>query len=296
MNTTLAILFADICGSTSLYSRLGDQVARDIITSALAVMLREATDRQGTLIKTIGDELMCTFPTAVDAYDAAVSMQRTMAESSFGPRRHTLQIRIGLNMGPVILEQCDVHGDTVNVAARITSVTRARQILVTRAVEEQLPPDRRCRLRQIQRAPLRGKSDELDIFQVQWDENDHLATRAGDPAMRRSACASRKLLVRRGAVEMLLGESRRSIVLGRDAGCDIVVQSHCASRRHASIELGHLAFVLRDHSSNGTFLRFGESQESSLFNEQIALPPSGVIRLGEAAAASPCDEIAFLQL
>ena len=51
----LAILFADICGSTKLYDQLGDQLARRLVASCIACMVAELVANQGTLIKTIGD-------------------------------------------------------------------------------------------------------------------------------------------------------------------------------------------------------------------------------------------------
>ena len=56
----LALLFADICGSTSLYDRLGDELARRLIARCIAMMASEVAVHGGTLVKTIGDEIMCT--------------------------------------------------------------------------------------------------------------------------------------------------------------------------------------------------------------------------------------------
>src|SRR5262245_4517594 len=71
----LAIMFADVVGSTRLYEVMGDVKARDLVATCLDVM-RDATEgHSGTVIKTIGDEVMSTFPTVDDALDAAVQMQ-----------------------------------------------------------------------------------------------------------------------------------------------------------------------------------------------------------------------------
>ena len=75
-DTELAILFADVVGSTRLYEVLGDQRARDMVLTCIDIM-RAATERnRGTVIKTIGDEVMATFPTADDALNAAGQMQQ----------------------------------------------------------------------------------------------------------------------------------------------------------------------------------------------------------------------------
>src|ERR1700688_4279267 len=72
----LAIVFADVVGSTKLYELLGDLRARDMVGICIDVM-RAATDQNhGTVIKTMGDEVMSTFPTADDALNAAAQMQK----------------------------------------------------------------------------------------------------------------------------------------------------------------------------------------------------------------------------
>ncbi|MEA3151683.1 MAG: adenylate cyclase, partial [Gammaproteobacteria bacterium] len=75
----VAIVFADVVGSTKLYEQLGDLRARDMVGICIDVM-RMATDQNhGTVIKTMGDEVMATFPTADDALNAAAQMQKQIA-------------------------------------------------------------------------------------------------------------------------------------------------------------------------------------------------------------------------
>ena len=81
MNTlrqNVAILFADISGSTALYDKLGDETALELVTRTLEILTREMAVHHGTLIKTIGDEIMCTFPDAAGAIEAACAMQLTV--------------------------------------------------------------------------------------------------------------------------------------------------------------------------------------------------------------------------
>ena len=82
----LAILFADISGSTALYETLGDVAARDLVSGCLALLTRSLTRHQGRLIKTIGDEIMCTFPSAGAALQAACSMQEAVETHRPGAR------------------------------------------------------------------------------------------------------------------------------------------------------------------------------------------------------------------
>src|ERR1700727_1488321 len=72
----LVVLFADVVGSTRLFEMMGDLRARDMVTACVDVMRRATEQHNGTVIKTIGDEVMATFPTADDALNAAAQMQK----------------------------------------------------------------------------------------------------------------------------------------------------------------------------------------------------------------------------
>ncbi|NOT82695.1 MAG: adenylate/guanylate cyclase domain-containing protein, partial [Gallionella sp.] len=67
----LAVLFADVCGSTALYEKLGDDQARKLIADCLQTITEKALAHQGKITKTIGDEVMAVFPSAEDAFLAA---------------------------------------------------------------------------------------------------------------------------------------------------------------------------------------------------------------------------------
>jgi class 3 adenylate cyclase len=123
-----AILFADISGSTTLYDKLGNEQALQIVSRTLGILTREMALHQGSLIKTIGDEVMCMFPDIPAAINAACAMQHAVDKQVPGGDQ-PIYVRIGVHYGEVVLEGSDVFGDTVNVAARVTAITRARQIM-----------------------------------------------------------------------------------------------------------------------------------------------------------------------
>ena len=78
----VAIVFADVVGSTKLYELLGDLRARDMVGICIDVMRAATEQNHGTVIKTMGDEVMATFPTADDALNAAAQMQKQIATAS----------------------------------------------------------------------------------------------------------------------------------------------------------------------------------------------------------------------
>ena len=141
----LAVMFADIAKSTAIYETLGDQRARTLIASCLSLLSKITEKYHGTVIKTIGDELMCTFPTAFDAVTAAREMNQALSFASVvdDPGCRPPNIYVGIHVGPVILEKGDVFGDTVNLAARITGFKRPRQILISEETAAALPENLR---------------------------------------------------------------------------------------------------------------------------------------------------------
>ena len=90
----LAILFADVVGSTKLYELMGDLKARDMVSLCIDVMRTATEQHNGTVIKTMGDEVMSTFPTVDDALNAASQMQHMITQ-------HRLErLPIPLHHGP----------------------------------------------------------------------------------------------------------------------------------------------------------------------------------------------------
>lgn len=288
-----AILFADISGSTALYDKLGDVKALELITLHMEVMIAELAPYQGILIKTIGDEILCTFPSAAAAFEAACAMQTAIARTH-PVQGQPLYIRIGFHYGDVICEGDDVFGDAVNVAARVTAITRARQIMTTQAAVDALPPELARRTRKITRAEFRGKEEALDVFLVNWELDDTLSTRIGLPQFRKPTEARHELMLRHRERILTISEQRKSIVLGREDSCDLVIQSTFASRQHARIELNFGKFVIADHSANGTYIRFSDNQVIHLARQEIMLHGAGAISLGQPFSDDPAEMIEYL--
>ena len=169
----LAIVFADVVGSTKLYELLGDLRARDMVGICIEVMRAATEQNRGTVIKTMGDEVMATFPTADDALNAAAQMQKQIVlHPGLKVEEQTVAIRIGCNFGPVVLENRDIFGSAVHTANRMTSQAKAGQIITTATMVEQLSSEWRASVRQIDVATLKGRSSEVALFEVLWQTED----------------------------------------------------------------------------------------------------------------------------
>jgi adenylate cyclase len=289
----LAILFADISGSTALYDKLGDKKARQLVTSCLSIMAQEATRHQGTLNKTISDEILCTFPSSAAAFEAACAMQ-TAVESNQPSSEHPMYIRIGFHYGEVIREGGEVIGEAVNVAARVASITRAHQVMTTGSSVDTLPAELRKKVRQVLRSGLRGKQEAFDVFQVIWDHGDAMTSRIGLSEFRKPNEARNELILQYRQQIATINEQHKSMVLGREDTCDIMVDSNLVSRQHARIELSFNKFTIVDLSSNGTYVRFSNGKVIHLVHEQIVLHRSGSVSLGEPFSNNPTKLIEFI--
>ncbi len=288
-----AVLFADISGSTRLYEVLGDQLAFAAINGCLDILRRLTEAHSGRVVKTIGDEIMSVFPDAVTAAQAACEMQMVMSNQP--PTESTrVAIRIGFHCGPVLnnQEDGDVHGDTVNIAARMTSIAKSQQIITTDATVAQLPAIMRTSTRTLDALSVKGKQDDVDVCEVIWLESDDMTMMVGNtlsPLM-----IEPKLRLIHQGKEFVIDSTCPCITLGRDEEADIVIQDKRASRIHAKIERRRDKFVFTDLSSNGSYLTILGEEEVQLRREEMVLRNRGSVSLGHAYKKDPTEVVEFI--
>jgi class 3 adenylate cyclase len=285
----VAVLFADIAGSTKLYDALGDVEAKVLIDEALVAMQVITKRHRGRVIKTIGDEVMCVFLSAERGFLAATDMQ-TVVDALVVTKGVKRMIRVGFHAGPVIEEKGDVFGDTVNVAARMAGLAKGMQIMTTRSTVDALPAALRASTRPIASLAVKGKAEELVVCEVLWQAGDDLTMAAG---MVQLAEPKVELVLRHAGQEWVLGADRPSVMLGRDPGCEVAIADPKASRQHARIEKRRDKFFITDQSSNGTFVTFAGEPEVALRREEAMLRRSGRIVFGHSAAEPTADFVEF---
>jgi len=282
----LAILFADVVGSTQLYEALGDDRARETVQQCLRVMKQATEHYGGTVIKTMGDEVMSTFPSADDALNAANQMQQRITNTiRIETDDSHVSIRIGCHYGPVVTEDRDIFGAAVHTANRMTSQAKAGQIITTSALVVQLTPQWKALVRQIDVATPKGQSDEVAVFEVLWQPEEATNMLPSiDPAARPPATAARLRLRFKGE-ELVVGEQgKATITMGRADENDVVIKGNLISRVHARIDVARNRFVLVDESTNGTFIQQDVGEELYVRRDSTVLTGSGIISMGRVAA------------
>ena len=136
----LAAIFA---GDVAGYSRLMGQDETGTL-ARLRALRRELIDpeiaeHKGRIVKTTGDGLLVEFPSVVEAVTCALAIQRGMSERNAGiPADQRIEFRIGINLGDVIVEDGDIYGDGVNIAARLEALAQPGGICVSRVVHDQV--------------------------------------------------------------------------------------------------------------------------------------------------------------
>ncbi len=277
----VAILFADVVGSTQLYDQFGDTRAGETVARGLDIM-KDATEQfNGTVIKTIGDEVMATFPSVDEAMSAASQMQQSI---SSGDSEIQVSIRVGCHFGPVVEEQNDIFGAAVHTANRMTSQAKSKQIIISGPTVEKMSSDWRAQTRQIDVATVRGRTDAVALYEVLWQPDE--ATRML-PTLdwENKTKSATKLTLSFRDQSLVVDENRKGINMGRADDNDLVLKGNLISRIHARVEMRRGKFILIDQSTNGTFLENAGGEEVFVRRDSTELSGEGIIGFGSVAKA-----------
>src|SRR4029079_5756877 len=158
-------------------------------------------------------------------------------------------IRIGCHYGPVVQEHRDIFGSAVHTANRMTkqgqgdttltrlvnrmtSQAKAKQIITTLSTVERLSPEWQAVARQIDIATVRGKADEVVLFEVLWQPEEATSMLPTVGHGRKTGARPKRLSLRYQGREVTVGDGRKSATLGRAEENDVVVKGNLISRVH----------------------------------------------------------------
>lgn len=265
------VVFVDIVDSVGLYRRLGDEAAQLRIDQALAFASASAIEGGGECVKRSGDELLLLFGNA----DAACTALRAIQIDA------VLPLRIGAHAGVLIHKRGDIFGDTVNIAARLTAIAREKEIVISDSVHAQLGHTLRHACRRFEQVRLRGTARSIAIYHLCWESA--IATRLNSSLAVPVATRPRLLLqTKAGSVAL---SCEQELTIGRDSACDIVIDDPRVSRFHATLEWHRDRVVLRDHSTNGSYVhRADETQAQFVRREVLPIRGTGDLNFGGPGA------------
>ena len=290
------VMFADVAGSTAMYENMGDDLARERISRALNALIAITRRHSGQLVKTIGDEILVYFIDIDNAILAAKSIQESM-EDDGSPETIGVSIRIGMQYGSTILENDDIFGDTVNVAARVASMAKARQILCTQEIAFMVKSaELSNNMRPFDRLRIKGKNDLLDVYLFAWEEEGDMTNMATASSFtnpsRNEQLKNLTLTYERKPYSIPVDTA--SYIMGRGKDCELVVKGDLISRYHCRIEHRRGKYIITDQSTNGTFIRTTGGQIIFLRREEFTMFGSGDISLGKKVDPADSNIIHFL--
>lgn len=281
------VLIVDIVRSTALYEELGNQVARERVGACLRALGDLVTSRDGQVIKSMGDGLLCRFAAPASAVSAAIEMCAHVPELS-------MEIRVGLHHGEVIIEEDgDIFGDAVNTASRVADIANPGEILITRDLQEQIAHVRHLTTRPVQPVSVKGKRDPLELFAVVTNTPNETMVFSVPPALLSDARPAPSLVIAYRDRVIRLDNTRTELTVGRGSECDLVVEEQFASRVHARIYRRTDRFVLADRSANGTFVAPEGLARLFVHREEALLIQAGQIYLGSDPDTKPTEPISY---
>jgi len=178
-----AILSADVVG----YSRLmaeDEQATVRIITAYRNEISNLVGDHRGRVVDATGDNVLAEFPTALDAVEAAVEIQRVLRARNEGlAEDRQMEFRIGVHMGDVTVEGERIYGDGVNIAARLQGLAEPGWICVSGAVHEQVKSKLGLPYEDLGDQFFKNISDPVRVFRIRDEapsENGVTSTGAAD--------------------------------------------------------------------------------------------------------------------
>lgn len=290
------VLFADLRGSTALYETLGNAEATSVVTHTVGVLARTVPACGGQLVKTLGDGLMAVFDTPVEGLQSAQQMHEALdnlvsrgRERGASPGLRGLRLQVGLARGEIVEMGGDCFGDAVNVAARLIDHAGDNETLITAEVLAGLPAEQKRRFRSLDWMHLRGRGEPVQVHVLGGRRGTDLqVTQFGPVPSTLEPEAVRLLWLQLDAV---FDGEHMPVVLGRSPQAHFRVDDSRVSRSHARIDWHGGVFQLTDLSYNGTYVRFGSSEEVvSLRRGHCTLHGSGAIGLGGSPVdpSAPC--------
>jgi adenylate cyclase len=160
-----AICFLDITGYTRLTEERGDRAAAELAEQLARLVKRSALEHKGRSVKWLGDGVMCYFGDPAEGVMAALEMVDGVLAHDLPPAH------VGLHAGPVVIQEGDYYGQTVNMAARIADYARPGEVLVSRSVVDASAGEaQRAAFTAIGGVELKGVAGAVELY---------VATRAG---------------------------------------------------------------------------------------------------------------------
>ncbi len=174
-----AILAADVVGYSRLIGADEEGTLERLKAHRREVIDPAIVEHQGRIFKTTGDGVLVEFASPVKAVRCAMDVQHGMAERNADvPKEQRMELRIGINLGDVIVDDGDIYGDGVNVAARLEGIGEPGAIYISGAVRDFVRDKSEIALEDLGERPLKNIAKPVRVFRIKAPDRLASAPRA----------------------------------------------------------------------------------------------------------------------
>ncbi len=174
---TIAVMFTDIVGSTAMTQNLGDEAAQEVVRTHNRIVRAALTTYKGREVKHTGDGIMASFANTAQGVEAAIYIQRKSYQDNATNPTVPLGIKIGINAGEPIVEDDDLFGTTVQLAARIVDKAGNYQIFVSETVKG-ICQGKAIQFQSRGTREMKGFKEPISLFEAVWQTGAEAAEAA----------------------------------------------------------------------------------------------------------------------
>jgi class 3 adenylate cyclase len=163
----IAVLFTDVVGSTNYFKSYGDIAGREMLQRHQELSAKPISQNEGILVKTIGDSVMAYFQDPRKAVKSAITIQQNF--KTYNDNRDPgdqIHIRIGIHFGVGIVEDKDIFGNVVNLAARLVSLAGGDQIFISQDVYDLLQDMSLKKVELINVRDIKGDLKGIEVYSI----------------------------------------------------------------------------------------------------------------------------------
>jgi adenylate cyclase len=165
-----AILAADVAGYSRIMGADEEGTLAQFKAHRRELIDPKIREHHGRIVKSTGDGVLVEFPSVVEAVRCAVEVQQGMVgRNADAPKDRRIEFRIGVNLGDIIVDPDDIHGDGVNVAARLQELAEPGGICVSRTVRNQVRDKLPFSFEDLGERTVKNIARPLRVFRVSWD-------------------------------------------------------------------------------------------------------------------------------
>lgn len=283
--TLACVMISDITGSTQLYEVENNAAALEQISYVLDRMREIVETAGGHCVKSQGDDVLAYFDIPEQGFQAAWTMINEDWHSA-------LSVHVGMYVGEIIHKDGDIYGRPVNTAARLSSLSKPKEILLGDECYDMLEPASQQQLALIGELQLKGKQAPTRVYScsmVDLSEQTVIFSKPEDD--RTSRTESAEFTYEGKSWQIGEGET---LTIGRSADCDIVMDQAWVSRKHAALSVRRWQLEFTDHSSTGSVLQTADGTEFTVHRRATLLNGSGMIFVGSGARTDTSSAVSFV--